>query len=294
MHVPFFAGRVAIQRMMVLMDSRRMCPHCRAFITNKDRVCPYCNEAVAPRQTRDDSSGLIGGFIPHFRFNTVIILLVNFGLYMATTLYSMRAGNPEAFMNLDVRTLILFGAKWNLGLIQGEWWRLVTAGFLHGGIIHILMNSWVLFDLGAQVEEVYGTSRMLVIYFLSTIFGYYASAQWSSSVSVGASAALFGLIGAMIALGVRHRSPMGTAIRGMYMRGAFYGLIFGLLPGFHIDNAAHIGGLVAGFGIGYLAGTPSLQNSLTEKLWRIASWSCIVMTVVSFLKMYLWFSQHTQ
>ncbi len=198
-----------------------MCPHCRAFITTKDRVCPYCNEAVAPRQvSRDDSSALIGGFIPHFRFNTMIILLVNFGLYMATTLYSMRAGNPEAFMNLDVRTLILFGAKWNLGLIQGEWWRLVTAGFLHGGIIHILMNSWVLFDLGAQVEEVYGTSRMLVIYFLSTIFGYLASAEWSAAVSVGASAALFGLIGAMIALGVRHRNPMGTAIRGMYMRGA--------------------------------------------------------------------------
>ena len=77
------------------------------------------------------------------------------------------------------------------------------------------------------------------------------------------------------------------------MRGAIYGLIFGLLPGFHIDNAAHIGGLVAGFGVAYLAGTPGLQY-LTEKLWRFAGWSCIVMTVVSFLKMYLWFTQHTQ
>ena len=63
--------------MMVLMDSRRMCPHCRAFITTKDRVCPYCNEAVAPRQASRDDSGpmLVGGFIPHFRFNTIIILL---------------------------------------------------------------------------------------------------------------------------------------------------------------------------------------------------------------------------
>ena len=93
--------------MIVLMDPRRMCPHCRAFITVKDRVCPYCNEAVAPRQvSRDDSSQLVGGFIPHFRFNTTIILLLNFGLYIATTIFSMRGGNPDAFMNLDIRTLV--------------------------------------------------------------------------------------------------------------------------------------------------------------------------------------------
>jgi rhomboid protease GluP len=272
-----------------------MCPHCRAFITIKDRVCPYCHEAVAPRQvSRDDSTTLIGGFIPHVRFNTMIILLLNFGLYIATTIFSMRTGNPEAFLNIDLRTLVLFGAKWNVGLAQGEWWRLVTAGFLHGGLFHILMNSWVLFDLGAQVEEVYGASRMLVIYFLSTVVGFYASARWSPAVSVGASAALFGLIGAMIALGVRSHHPMGGAIRGMYMRWAFYGLLFGLLPGFHVDNAAHIGGLAAGFGVGYLAGTPGLRDGWTERLWRAAGWFCILMTVASFLKMYLWFSTNTQ
>lgn len=280
--------------MMVLMDSRRMCPHCRAFITIKDRVCPYCNEAVAPRQvSRDDSSQMVGGFIPHFRFNTTIILLLNFGLYIATTIFSMRAGNPEAFMNLDIRTLVSFGAKWNMGLAQGEYWRLVTAGFLHGGLFHILMNSWVLFDLGAQVEEVYGSSRMLVIYFIATVGGFCASAWWSPAISVGASAGLFGLIGAMIALGVRHRNPMGAAIRGMYVRWAIYGIVFGMLPGFRTDNAAHIGGLAAGFGIAYLASTPGRQG-VVENIWRAAGWFCILMTAVSFLKMYLWFAASTR
>jgi rhomboid protease GluP len=279
--------------MMEQMDSRRMCPHCRAFITTKDRVCPYCNEAVAPRQvSRDDSSQLVGGFIPHFRFNTTIILLLNFGIYIATTIFSMRAGNPDAFMNIDVRTLIMFGAKWNMGLAQGEYWRLVTAGFLHGGLFHILMNSWVLFDLGAQVEEVYGSSRMLVIYFVSTVGGFAASAWWSPAVSVGASAGLFGLIGAMIALGVRHRNPMGSAIRGMYLRWAIYGIIFGMLPGFRTDNAAHIGGLAAGFGIAYLCGNPT--RGAVETIWRATGWFCILLTAVSFLKMYLWFAASTQ
>src|SRR5450759_936334 len=82
--------------MMVLMDPRRMCPHCRAFITIKDRVCPYCNEAVAPRQVpRNVSSEKVDGRIPHFRFNSTIILLLNFELYIPTTTFSMPGVNTD-------------------------------------------------------------------------------------------------------------------------------------------------------------------------------------------------------
>jgi rhomboid protease GluP len=280
---------------MVQMDSRRMCPHCRAFITNKDRTCPYCNEPVSRRAIdRRNPSPILGGIIPHARFTTVVILLINFGLFLATVLYSMGTGNGDALWNIDVGTLVAFGAKYNAGLAAGQWWRLVTAGFLHGGLLHILMNSWVLFDLGAQVEEIYGAGRMLVIYFVSSVFGFYVSAVWSAAPSVGASAALMGLIGAMIALGVRHKNPTGSAIRATYLRWAIYVILFGLLPGLHVDNAAHIGGLAAGFGIGYLAGLPRLEASWTERLWRGGSWVCILLTAVSFLKWYLWFARVAQ
>jgi rhomboid protease GluP len=280
---------------MEQMDSRRMCPHCRAFITNKDRTCPYCNEPVGARAIdRRTPAAILGGMIPHARFTTVVILLINFGLFLATVLYSMGAGNGDALWNIDVGTLVAFGAKYNAGLAGGQWWRLVTAGFLHGGLLHILMNSWVLFDLGAQVEEIYGAGRMLVIYFVSSVFGFYVSAVWSAAPSVGASAALMGLIGAMIALGVRHKNPTGSAIRATYLRWAIYVILFGLLPGLHVDNAAHIGGLAAGFGIGYLAGLPRLEGSWTERLWRGAAWVCILLTAVSFLKMYLWFAHVAQ
>ena len=70
-----------------------MCPHCRAFITTKDRVCPYCNEAVGPRAAdRREPSAILGGFIPHARFTTVLLVLINVGLYLITSVYSMRAG----------------------------------------------------------------------------------------------------------------------------------------------------------------------------------------------------------
>jgi rhomboid protease GluP len=178
---------------------------------------------------------------------------------------------------------------------EGEWWRLVTAGFLHGGLLHIGMNSWVLFDLGAQVEEIYGASRLIVIYFMATVAGFLLSTLWTASLSVGASAGIMGLIGAMIALGVHNRhSPAGAAVHGMYIRWAVYMLIFGLLPGLHIDNAAHIGGLAAGFGVAYLAGTPRVAAAWSERVWLGAAVACAGITAVCFLKMYLWFSIATQ
>jgi rhomboid protease GluP len=264
-----------------------MCPHCRAFITTDDRVCPYCNTLVGPRAVdRRAPAEVLGGLIPHAQFVTSMILLINFGLYAASALASSRSGDG-GWMNVDGRTLVDFGAKYWPALAAGQWWRLITAGFLHGGAMHIIMNSWVLFDVGAQVEQIYGARRMVVIYFCATVFGFLFSAFWSPALSVGASAGLFGLIGAMIALGVRYRTSVGAAIRGFYVRWAIYGLLIGLLPG--IDNAAHIGGLAAGFGCAYLAGLPPMLEGIGEKVWRIASYAVLLLTGYAFLLMLLWF-----
>jgi rhomboid protease GluP len=274
------------------METRRMCPHCRAFITTRDRVCPYCQETVGPRaiETRDAGS-ILGGFIPHARFTTTMILLLNAALYLATGLYSMRSGNGN-LIDIDLQTLGQFGAKYSPFIVQyGQWWRLVTAGFLHGGLMHIAMNSWVLFDLGAQVEEVFGPARLIVIYFCSTVGGFTASMFWSPRVpSVGASAGIMGLIGTMIALGMMHRSAVGAAIRGVYVRYAIYVLVFGLLPFFSIDNAAHIGGLATGFGVTWLAGLPRSERHGREQFWRAASYVCLGLTGLSFFKMYMAFA----
>ncbi len=264
-----------------------MCPQCRAFITTSDKVCPYCNTKVGPRAVeRRDPGPILGGLIPHAQFVTSMILLLNFGLYAASAIYSSRSG-AGGWMDVDGRTLFAFGAKYRDAIYYGQWWRLVTAGFLHGGAMHILMNSWVLFDVGAQVEQIYGARRFVVIYFVSTVCGYLASTMWSNSLSIGASAGLFGLIGAMIALGVRYKSTVGSAVRSLYMRWAMYGLVLSLLPG--IDYAAHVGGLAAGFGCAYLAGLPSIVEGFTERVWQIAAYAALLATGYSFLQMFLWF-----
>lgn len=270
-----------------------MCPHCRAFITTSDRVCPYCHEPVAPRRVEHASGPILGGLIPHAGYLTILILMINSGLYLGTALYSANTGHGN-FINIDGRTLLEFGGKFGPLLAMGQWWRLVTAGFLHGGILHILMNMWVLFDLGAQVEELYGGARMLVIYFVANVLGFYVSAVWRpETVSVGASAALFGLVGAMLALGFRYRnSPAGDMIRSVYMRYLVYLLLFSLLP--QVDMAAHVGGLVGGFGIAYVAGRPQHPGSPIERLWQVAAAFSVVATLGSFLLWYLWFTSPVQ
>jgi rhomboid protease GluP len=263
------------------MDKRRMCPNCRAFITTSDRVCPYCDMKVAPRAVDMRNPGeILGGLIPQARFTTIVILVINFALFAATWLYSQNTG-----LRFD-QALALFGAKLPLPYMRGEPWRLITAGFLHGGVMHILMNSWVLFDLGAEVEAAYGTARMLIFYFAATVCGFALSTWWSPALSIGASAGIFGLIGAMIAYGVRERTAMGSAIKSLYIRWAVYGLVMGLLPLFSIDNAAHIGGLAAGFATAFVFPVARARTMWLQPLVRVVAAVCILLTVGAFALMF--------
>ncbi len=266
-----------------------MCQNCRAFITTADRVCPYCNERVAPKAIELRNTGeMIAGLIPHARFVTTLLLIVNGGLFLACYAYPGGPDNPQV--------LYAFGAKYGGAILQEhQWWRLITAGFLHGGLIHILMNGWVLLDLGAQIEVVYGPARLIVFYVVSSVAGFLLSLWWAPGIlSIGASAALFGFIGAMIAFGIVNTSSIGREIRKLYVRWAIYGLIYSLIPMFHIDVAAHIGGLAAGLGLGYVAGNPVHSTYARERLWQILAGICVLLTLVSFYLVYLHFPRLTQ
>jgi len=262
------------------MDKRRMCPNCRAFITTSDRVCPYCEVKLGPRAVdRRNPGEILGGLIPQARFTTVLILLINFALFAATWLYSQNTGRPFN------QVLAIFGAKLSLPYMRAQSWRLITAGFLHGGVLHILMNSWVLFDLGAEAEAAYGTARMLIFYFTATVFGFAASTWWSGALSIGASAGIFGLIGAMIAYGMREKTALGSEVKSLYIRWAVYGLLMGLLPLFSIDNAAHIGGLAAGFVTAFIFPVARARTMWLEPVVRVVAAICVLLTVGAFVMM---------
>lgn len=267
---------------MKAVETRRMCPHCRAFITTSDKVCPYCDTPVGPTAAeRMGGADLFGGLIPSAQFLTILLLTMNIGMYLVTMLASAKVGESNA--------LIRYGAALPEGVFGGQWWRIITAGFLHGGLMHIGFNMWALMDVGRHAEETYGAKRMAVIYLLSTMGGFALSMVRGTQLTVGASAGLFGLIGAMIAIGVIHRtSQQAAAIKAFYIRWAIYGLLWGLLPGFHVDNAAHLGGIATGFVVAWAAGTPREFDVTRERIWSILAGLSAAVTAYAFVRLFLW------
>ncbi len=265
------------------MESRPICPNCRAFISRADRVCPYCEFEIAPAPKGGiDAARTLGNLLPQNGQITNYILIVNGFLYLAMALFNSQNIRGGGFFDLSGSTLFLFGAKEPNYIFHGEYWRLVTAGFLHAGIMHIGMNSWGLYDLGSQAEEAFGAGRLLVIYVISSITGFLFSSLFAPSLSVGASAAIFGLIGAMIAYGVNQRSSFGSYVKAAYTRTAVWALLISFLIPF-TDNWAHLGGLAGGFATAYVAGHPRLSRARHERYWNIAGLAMAAVIVLSFV-----------
>ena len=268
-----------------------MCPNCRAFIEISDRVCPYCGVQLGPRAIDLRRSQFADSFIPRANMTSAAILTLNVAFFLLELFVNATVfhGTPQ---NLGVQTLVAVGAKFGPFVAQGQYWRLLTAGFLHGGFLHIAMNSWVLFDLVGEVEQFYGTSRLIFVYVFSTVTGFWLSLFWSPGVpSVGASAACFGLIGIMLAMGLRQQrsDPMAQAVRNYYGRWAIYAVIFSFLPGFNTDIAAHVGGLAGGFAVGFAAGLPGLPGTTREKVWNALAALAVLATLYAFLQDFLSF-----
>ncbi|KAB7709217.1 rhomboid family intramembrane serine protease [Bacillus aerolatus] len=146
----------------------------------------------------------------------------------------------------DAANLIRFGAKFNPLILEGEWWRFLTPVFLHIGFLHLLMNTFALYFLGTAVERIFGRSRFLFIYLFSGFAGTLASFALNSSLSAGASGAIFGCFGALLYFGFIYPRLFFRTMGMNVIIVILINLVFGFsVPG--IDNAGHIGGLIGGF-----------------------------------------------
>lgn len=167
----------------------------------------------------------------------------------------------------NTQVLLALGANYPPAVLgQGEWWRLFTSMFLHGGFAHVLLNGWALYQLGTLCELALGSTRMLVVYVLAGLAGSAASLFWTQGLSVGASGAIFGVLGAMIAFLLRRRERLTPFARSLLSQlvgwaaiNIFIGFTFPM-----IDNAAHLGGCAAGFLLGYLLRGPEARRQPAE------------------------------
>lgn len=273
--------------------SHRMCPHCRALIERGASVCPLCGGSLRGARARTSAStpGRVLGVIPIPSTATSVIVGVNVALYGLA--WYMTQSNPASGLGasssmggISGEVLYRLGAKFGPAIYAGQWWRLVTAVFLHAGLLHIGLNLWCLVDLGPQVESLFSTTKFVVLYLVTGVFGFLVSSWWSAGLSVGASGAILGMVGILIG-GSFHLGRLGKDLRGMLWRWVLYIFIFGLLPFFAVDNAAHFGGLVSGLVLGYFVPQGEAETRAAENLWNALAVLAVLIMAGSFALMAL-------
>ena len=188
----------------------------------------------------------------------MILLAMNVIIYIITGLLSdFNLFTPSS-------QVLSIGWKQNDLIANGEYWRLFTAMFLHGNLVHIFFNGYALYALGPSAERFYGTQRFLAIYFIAGFAGSISSYLFTSNPSVGASGAIFGLFGALGIFFFLNRTILGEIGRQQLGSIAFF-IVINLAIGFSvsgvIDNNAHIGGLIGGALAGWALSPRFVRNT---------------------------------
>lgn len=207
-------------------------------------------------------------FSPKRIIFTNIISLICILMYVIVGIY----GNN--FFNFDANVLAKFGANNILLVKNGEIYRLLTCAFLHVGLIHLVVNMYSLRVIGPSVESLIGKGKFVFIYLISAISASLMSLVFvdSNIVSVGASGAIFGLMGALLYFGYHYRLYLNDAIKTQIIPVILFNLIIGfMMPG--IDNGAHIGGLIGG----YLATMAIGIKNKSEKKDMINGWIVLIL-----------------
>lgn len=165
---------------------------------------------------------------------TYILLGINIFVFILMFLFGQR----DYFIN----KFAVYGPL----VTRGEYYRLLTGTFLHADLIHILFNSYALYIIGSQIESFMGKFKFLIIYLGSAIIGSLFSITFSNVASIGASGAIFGLMGSLVYFGYHYRVYLGNALKSQIIPLIILNLLIGLFSGGTIDNYAHIGGLIGG------------------------------------------------
>jgi len=255
----------------------RFCPRCRKLVSVDQSKCPYCGLAWPGAWWRHTILSRVFG-----SGNTLISTIIgtNVVMYVLCLLISPGAlhlsFNPMHLLAPDSRSLIFMGATGTFPIDRfHRWWTLVSASYLHGGLLHIAFNMIALRQIAPLVTREYGTHRMFVIYTLSGMGGFLVSYVAGVAFTIGASAAICGLIGAALYYGKRRGGVYGKAvfrqIGGWILGIALFGLF---IPG--INNWAHGGGIAAGILLGLLMGYH--ERIRENRLHRLLSGLCLLGT----------------
>ncbi len=256
-----------------------LCPNCGKLISSSETTCPHCGLSSPTSKWKNNpwTKGISdeGMLIRTIIAINAAIYILSLVLYPQGMSMSM---NPLTMLSPSGSSLILLGATGTYPIDQlGRWWSLVSANFLHGGILHILFNMMAFKQIAPLITREFGTYRMLIIYIVGGTLGFLLSYLAGVRVTIGASAAVCGLIGAALFYGKSRGGVYGQAVFrqvGGWVIGLF---IFGLLiPG--INNWGHGGGLIGGALLGMAMGyhETKMENITHKMLAQV----CVAITIL--------------
>lgn len=267
----------------------QLCPACGTLVGATANKCHQCGASLTFGMAAATRS--LSRLMPTESPVTYGILTLSCLLYVATLIATIRenglqapgGGGLGALMGLggiSNRVLINFGASvpWPFDLVQP--FRLVMATFLHGSLLHIAFNMWVLMDIGPQIEELYGSARYLFLYVATGIGAFLLSGLLGRHVSIGGSGALLGLIGVLLAMTMGHKTAAMQMLRSQLIRWLVYIGILGIMMS-GTDNYAHAGGLITGFLLGRIMVNRPPMSDQEKTRATLLGWTSAIVVVVS-------------
>lgn len=255
----------------------RLCSGCGRLIAANQPSCPYCR---SPQPGSGWRSWLVQGGVNDPSGPLRLLITANVVMFVLSLLIDPRFSglSPFEFLAPSNQSLLVLGSTGSLPLWQlGRWWTLVAAGFLHGGLLHLLFNMLALRQLAPLMLQEFGAHRTIIIYNLGSIGGFLVSALAGVRLTIGASAAICSLIGALLYYGKSRGGTYGQAVFSQIGGWALGIALFGfLLPG--INNWGHGGGMAAGALLAWLLGYREIRRETSGH--KVAAKICIFATVL--------------
>jgi rhomboid protease GluP len=263
----------------------QLCPACGALVGISATRCHVCgaNLRFGLAAWSKGLSEFFGGHAPV----TTSILILNVLMFGVSLLGSLHSGGGfSLFGGLGNNELYRVGENLPFGSPSWGPWRLITGTFLHGGLLHIGMNMFVLLDIAPIVEELYGSARFLFLYIACGIGGSLGSTFLGRYPSVGASGAIMGLIGLLIAVTTRRGGASMQAMRSRLISWVITIFLFGFIAS-GVDNYGHFGGLVTGFLLGRVFADRQPAPGQERTQAYVLGWLAGGLLIAAFVMMFL-------
>lgn len=271
---------------MKTQKNSQLCPNCRKLISRSIAVCPFCG--LKRPSSRWNNNIFTAGLTDSSQLVKALIT-VNIVMFVLSIIIDPKLGSlnfdPFSFLSPTNQSLLVLGSSGTIPLFHYDrWWSLLSANYLHGGLMHIIFNMLAIRQLAPLVIQEFGTNRMITIYTVGGILGFFISALAGVRFTIGASAALCSLIGALLYYGKSRGGIYGQTIFNQIGGWALGIGIFGfMVPG--INNWGHGGGMLAGLLLAFLLGyKEKKKDNISHKVLAmicltatclILLWSCL-------------------